>query len=242
MTTSSNHDAFAGFPGIGKATAIPNLFFATVLPRMDAPGDLLAFLWVARLTQELKAEPRCVSADAIWAHEPARRSFERLAGGRPGLDAGLQRCLELRALLALEVRGPGGPEALYFVNTPAARRSIARALAGELELRPGAAVAPLRAREERPGIFRLYEEHIGTITPLVAEKLVEAEAAYPPDWIEDAFREAAERNIRNWRYIQRMLETWALEGRPDETTGRDALEDAKRRFLGGPFGNIARYR
>ncbi|GIW19592.1 MAG: primosomal replication protein N [Tepidiforma sp.] len=242
MTSPADRAAFDGFPGIGKATAIPNLFFTAVLPKLTAPGDLLAFLWVARLVQELPAEPRCVTADAIWEHEPARLSFETLAGGRPGLEAGLQRCLQLRALLALEARTAAGAETFYFVNNPASRRAIARARAGRLELRPGAAVAPLRAPEERPGIFRLYEEHIGTITPLVAEKLAEAESVYPPEWIEAAFREAAELNVRNWRYIQRMLENWALEGRPDETPGRDALEDAKRRYLGGSLGHIARYR
>ncbi|GIW13604.1 MAG: primosomal replication protein N [Tepidiforma sp.] len=243
MTVPSERPApFEGFPGIGKATAIPNLFFTAVLPRLEEPGDLLAFLWVARLVQELPAEPRCVSAEDVWAHEPARISFETLARGRPSLEAGLARCLQLRALLALEARTGASAEAVYFINNPASRRAIARLRAGQLQLRPGVSVAPLRAPEERPGIFRLYEEHIGTITPLIAEKLVEAEAAYPPDWIEDAFREAAELNVRNWRYIQRMLENWALEGRPHETPGRDPVEDAKRRFLGGTLGHIPRYR
>jgi DnaD/phage-associated family protein len=239
---AKGNDGFQGFPGIGKATAIPNLFFTAVLPRLSRPGELLAFLWVARLAQELPSEPRCLTADAIWEHEPARISFETLADGRPSLDAGLQACLSLRALLAVQVSGPAGPEALYFVNNPASRRSITRARAGQIELRPGSVVAPLRAPEERPGIFRLYEEHIGTITPMIGEKLAQAEATYPPDWIEAAFREAAELNVRNWRYIQRMLENWALEGRPDETPGRDSLEDAKRRFLGGSLGHVVRYR
>jgi DnaD/phage-associated family protein len=233
---------FTGFPGIGKATAIPNLFFTAILPRLQEPGDLLAFLWVARLVQERPAEPRYVTIDEIWQHEAARTSFETLAAGRPSLEAGLQRCLQLGALLAVEARTGAASDVLYFLNTPASRRTIARARAGQLELRPGTAIAPLSAPEARPGIFRLYEEHIGTITPLIAEKLIEAEAAYPPDWIEDAFREAAELNVRNWRYIQRMLENWALEGRPDETPGRDPLEDTKRRFLGGNLGHIARYR
>ncbi|WP_322795529.1 DnaD domain-containing protein [Tepidiforma sp.] len=242
MTSSTNPPAFPGFPGIARGTAIPNLFFTTVLPALAAPGDLLAFLWVAHLAQQLPAEPRCVSADAIWQHEPARLAFERLAGGRPGLDAGLEACRALRALLAIEATRPGQTETLYFVNNPAARRAIARIRAGELQLPGYAAVAPLAAPEQRPGIFRLYEENIGTITPLVAERLAEAEATYPADWVEAAFREAAERNIRNWRYIERMLQTWAQEGHPDETPRRDPLEDAKHRYLGGNFGHIIKYR
>jgi DnaD/phage-associated family protein len=224
---------FSGFPGIGKATAIPNLFFSAVLPRLEAPGALLAFLWVYRLAQEQRADQRCVSAEDVWSQPAARASFEAIGGGRDGLDSGLRSCLELRALLGLRVRGAGVDEALYFPNDPSSRRTIARARAGEISLRPETVAAPVEAVEQRPGIFRLYEEHIGTITPMVGERLIEAEDVYPAGWIEDAFREAAELNARNWRYIEKILRNWAEEGRPNETPGRDSLEDRKRRYLGG---------
>ena len=226
-------DEFSGFPGIGTATAIPNLFFSTVLPRLETPGALLAFLWVYRLAQEQPADRRCVSAEDIWGHPAARESFETLAGGREGLEAGLLGCLELRALIGVRLRGGAGDEAVYLPNDPASRRTVARARAGEIRLRPDTAVTAIEAAEQRPGIFRLYEEHIGTITPMVGDRLVEAEALYPADWIADAFREAAELNARNWRYIERILRNWAEEGRPNETPGRDSLEDRKRRYLGG---------
>jgi len=226
-------DEFSGFPGIGKATAVPNLFFSAVLPRLEAPGALLAFLWVARLAQEQRSDQRCVSADDIWAHPAARESFETLAGGRKGLDQGLLACLELRALLGVRLTGRGEGTEVYFLNDPASRRTIARARAGEVRLRPETTVTPIEPKERRPGIFRLYEEHIGTITPMVGDRLVEAEQLYPADWIEAAFREAAELNARNWRYVERILRNWAEEGRPNETPGRDSLEDRKRRYLGG---------
>ena len=226
-------DEFSGVPGIGKATPIPNLFFSSVLPRLETPGALLAFLWVYRLAQDLPPERRCVSAEEIWGHPAARESFEALAGGRKGLEAGLRGCLELRALLAVRLRGAGIDDAVYLPNDPASRRTVARARAGEIRLRPDTTIVPIESPEQRPGIFRLYEEHIGTITPMVGDRLVEAEGLYPADWIVDAFREAAELNARNWRYIERILMNWAEEGRPNETPGRDSLEDRKRRYLGG---------
>ena len=224
---------FTGFPGIGKATAVPNLFFSAVLPRMDSPGALLAFLWASRLAQEGRAEKRCTTAEEIWRQPAARESFEMLAGGRKGLDRGLQQCVELRALLAVSLRGSGIEETVYFQNDPVSRRTIARARAGEVAIRPETVVVPIESGSQRPGIFRLYEEHIGTITPLVGDRLVEAEDMYPADWIEDAFREAAELNARNWRYIEKILRNWAEEGRSNETPGRDSLEDRKRKYLGG---------
>ncbi|HET7737325.1 MAG TPA: DnaD domain protein, partial [Tepidiformaceae bacterium] len=65
---------------------------------------------------------------------------------------------------------------------------------------------------------------------------------YPAEWIVDAFREAAELNARNWRYVERILENWDREGRVNEAPGRDSLDERRRRFLGGDLGHVARYR
>ena len=88
---------FEGFPGIGKATAIPNTFFTAVLPAMREPGDLLAFLWVARLVQDQQGEARFVTADQVWALPDAASTFEALAAGRDSLERGLDACVELGA-------------------------------------------------------------------------------------------------------------------------------------------------
>lgn len=223
--------AFEGFPGAAKGTAVPNLFFDTVLPRMESPAELLVFLWAARLSQEQKGEARCVTAEEIWAHAPARQTFESMAGGRDALDGALDACVRLGALIATRLSGPGAPVLVYFVNNPQSRRAITRARSGQLTLRAGATVTPWRP-DDRPDIYRLYEEHIGTITPMVAERLASAADEYPEDWVVDAFREAAERNARSWRYIERILQSWASEGHGHEAAPRNTLEDLKRRYPG----------
>jgi DnaD/phage-associated family protein len=236
----SHADAFTGFPGVSRATAIPNLFFAAVLPEMRNAGELLAFLWVSRAVQEQRGEVRFVTADQVWAEEGAARSFTAFGGGRPGLEDGLAGCAELGALLALRLLGPGESEVVYFVNNPAARRAVARARAGDLRLKPETVAVEVAVRA-RPSIFRLYEDHVGTITPFVGERLLEAAERYPAEWIEQAFREAAELNARNWRYIERILLRWAEEGRREGTEG-DSFEARKRRYLGGDLGHVVRYR
>lgn len=233
-----NSNDFEGFPPLGRATAIPNLFFATVLPALRAPGDLLAFLFAARIIQERRGEVAFVTADEIWFCEGAAVAFERMGGGRPGLEDGLARCVAIGALLALDLAGPGREERVYFVNEPRARRAVARARAGELILRPGTTVKAVPTAD-RPGVFRIYEENIGTITPIIGEKLLEAAENYPIDWIEDAIREAVELNRRNWRYIERVLEAWQSEGR-DEVIGRRSFEPRTR--PNGSPGIPARYR
>lgn len=232
---------FQGFPGMAKATAIPNLFFATVLPRMKEPGEVLAFLWASRLVQEQRGEARYVTAAKVWSEPGAAASFEACGGGRAGLERGLDACARLAALLALRLTGGGRDETVYFVNNPQSRRAVARARAGELRLEPETTVHEV-AFEQRPDIFRIYEEHIGTLTPFVAERLLEAAERYPDHWIVDAFREAAELNARNWRYVERILENWDREGRANEAPGRDSFDERRRRFLGGDLGHVARYR
>ncbi len=232
---------FEGFPGIGKATAIPNVFYSAVLPAMREPGDLLAFLWVARLVRERTGEARFVTADQVWAIPAAATAFEALAAGRESLERGLAACAELGALLALDLAGGGRQETVYFVNDPASRRAVARARGGDLELRPGAIAyepAPVRP----PNIFRLYEEHIGTITPLVAERLLAAAEQHPQHLVESAFREAAERNIRNWKYIERILQNWSEGNQRHEASGQ-SLADRRRRYAGdGTAGSASRNR
>jgi DNA replication protein len=224
---------FSGFAGIAKATAIPNVFFTTVLPDLEQPAELLAFLWLARFSQDRSIEARFATASELLVFPGVQAAFEHLGGGIEALEPALDSLARRHVLLALDITGPAGPERLYFVNTPAARRAVARARAGDLQLRPTSIVLPPTAGEDRPNIFRLYEEQIGTITPMVGDRLIEAEERYPREWVEDAFREAAELNVRSWRYIERILLRWAEEGRAYETAGRDPVEDDKQHFLGG---------
>lgn len=71
----------------------------------------------------------------------------------------------------------------------------------------------IRVIAERPNVYTLYEQNIGLLTPILAEKLQDAESRYPMGWIEDAFKEAVTNNKRSWRYIERILERWEAEGK-----------------------------
>ena len=70
-----------------------------------------------------------------------------------------------------------------------------------------------RVRSSGPDIFTLYEQNIGPLTPILSERLKEAEKLYPAAWVEEAFAEAVNYNRRSWAYIARILENWAANGR-----------------------------
>ena len=134
-------------------------------------------------------------------------------------------------LLSATVEVEGRQEELYLVNTPANRRALEGLVGSELRLEE-----PLPPAEgsAQPNIFALYEENVGSITPLIAEELKDAEERYPAEWIREAFREAVSLNKRSWRYIQRILKRWEAEGPDYEKAGRDTeTEWLERRYAAG---------
>lgn len=61
-------------------------------------------------------------------------------------------------------------------------------------------------------VFSVYEQEIGAITPIIAEKIVEALDEFPPDWFRAAFAEAARNNKRSFSYALAILKRWKIEG------------------------------
>jgi DNA replication protein len=87
-------------------------------------------------------------------------------------------------------------------------------------------------------IFALYEQNIGIITPMIAEELKEADKIYPPQWIEEAFKEAVTLNKRSWKYIARILERWASEGKDVGEYRRDIKKDGPDKYIKGRYGHL----
>ena len=89
-------------------------------------------------------------------------------------------------------------------------------------------------------IFALYEQNIGLIQPLITEELKEAEKFYPPQWIEEAFKEAVTLNKRSWKYIARILERWASEGKDSGEHRRDIKKDGPDKYIKGRYGHLVK--
>ncbi|MEZ4623947.1 MAG: DnaD domain protein [Thermomicrobiales bacterium] len=113
----------------------------------------------------------------------------------------------------------------YTIATPEAKSAIDRMLQGEsLPHARCGKVIQRRESNRSAQLFRLYEQNIGLLSPIIADQLVRAMERYPREWIEDAIGEAVAYNRRNWRYIQRILQNWATTGRSEdrpETTSDD---------------------
>lgn len=62
-------------------------------------------------------------------------------------------------------------------------------------------------------VFSAYEHEIGVITPHIAERLKDASELYPESWLIDAFKIASEKNARNMKYVDAILQRWKAEGK-----------------------------
>ena len=232
---ASSSTPFAGFPAGARATVVPSVFFSEVMPQIEDAAELRVTLYVIYALGRRKGYPRFVTEAELRAEGPLLASLgdgaDQVALDR--LRQGLDFANDRGTLLALKLERDGKEENLYFLNTPADRRAVELIREGRIDLGrplPAAQGAPARRDDN---VFQLYEANIGPLTPLVAEELKEAEQLYPFEWLEEALREAAVLNKRSWRYVSRILERWATEGRKREKAGRDPGEgrSARAQFL-----------
>ena len=226
---------------------VPAAFFAEVLPRLATrPADLVVAMYAFFALGRKRGFPRYVTDDELRADESLRAA---LAGA---LHAGMWDSDELNSALAsslqaLEREGLllrleiGGEQGAYFLPTPADRRGMEQLRGAVGQRRTVTATAPGERTAAEPDIIAWYESAIGTVPPMLLDELREAEATYPAGWIEDAFREAAALNHRSWRYVVRILERWAEEGREEhEETERDPAAEQRERYFGGRWGGLFR--
>lgn len=223
-------ETFKGFPeGKISFTSLPGPFFTELLPRIDHLGEMKVILYTLWRLDHMEGEIR-------YLQRPDYAGDERFLQGlhpdpveaQKELDTALERAVQRGVLLRASLLTLPDQPVFYFLNSPRGR-AVVQAI-GRGQWRPNnAPQAHLGLDLEPPNIFRLYEEHIGPLTPMIAETLQEAEQTYPPVWIEQALRIAVENNKRSWRYVQAILERWQREGRHEREDRRDT-EEARRRY------------
>lgn len=223
---------FDGFPpGDLKFTAIPDLFFSRLLPLIDDLAELKVVLHLMWLRQ--RQAKQAISLAELQTDETLIHGLARLADDPyRALQEALQQAIARRALLYAQVENDEGTHHLYLLNSEGGRLMLEKIRNGEVgvvAMTGVDVVAPLRDGPQN--IFDLYEANIGLLSPILADELKDAEATYPPDWIEEAFKIAVENNVRKWKYIRAVLERMATEGRDHGSTPRTTQQDKKKRWF-----------
>ncbi len=231
---------FRGLPdGKIRLVPVPSPIFSELLPEIDDLGELKLVLYVLWRLDQMEGAFRYLRRDDFAGDE----LFLQGLSGR-GLEAGdalddaLEKAVLHAILLKAEVKLGENQQALYFLNSPKGRAAVEALHQGQW--RPtGDLQQPVSLSQVRPNIFRLYEENIGPLTPMIADTLRDAEQEYPADWVEDAMLIAVKNNVRRWVYVDAILRSWKEEGR-DEQNRRDPQKDY-RRYIEGEFAEFIKH-
>lgn len=218
-------------PQRSAIVALPSEFVTLHLPRMTNLVELKVALHVYGLVATQTSRPRRVSWDTL-VNDPVLQQSLLVAAPHSayidvlseGLAAAVQRGCFVHVVRADQY---GRAVNWYLVDTAENRRWAAA---------PSTPANPV-VHDAAPDILRLYEQHIGVVTPMVLAEIRAAVDKYPAHWFADALREAAVANVRSWRYVNKILQQWAKEGR-DAHLREPGLQPEQ--YTDGQYGDLFR--
>jgi DNA replication protein len=202
---------FSGFTSSETFTQIPDSFIH-LLKEIDDAAELKVTLYAIWHIEHIEGHFRAM-CETDFETESLGMSVAEI---QFGLEKSVERGTLLKAVHEADV--------FYFLNSPRGRLSAEAFAKGQW--RDSAKIMSAPARKSN--IFKLYEENIGALTPLLSDMLREAEKNYPSAWFEEAFEIAVSRNVRNWKYVEAILARWKEKGKDERKDQQNPVKDADR--------------
>jgi DnaD/phage-associated family protein len=211
---------FKGFTDTESFTQLPDKFFHQLLNQIDDTAELKVTLYCLWRVEHMDGPFRALQESDFNTRELGLSADE--------IHLGLEKAVKRGSLLNVKK-----DEADYFLlNSPRGRAVVQAMESGNWN--PEGAGSNLSF--ERPNIFRLYEENIGPLTPLIADALKDAEETYSAEWIADTIDLAVRNNKRSWKYCEAILKRWKEEGRGEKQDRRDAEKD-RDKYIKGEYAD-----
>jgi DnaD/phage-associated family protein len=211
---------FKGFTDSESFTQLPDTFFHQLLSQIDDAAELKVTLYILWRVQHMDGPFRALreadfSASALGLHADE-------------IPPAIKKAVHRGTILKAEHKA----EIFYFLNSPRGRAAATAFIQGQ----QGELIGTAPAIFERPNIFRLYEENIGPLTPLIADALKDAEETYSAEWIAETIDLAVRNNKRSWRYCEAILKRWKEEGRGEKQDRRDTEKD-RDKYIKGEYAD-----
>ena len=211
---------FKGFTDSESFTQLPDTFFLRLLNQIDNAEELKVALYFLWRVEHMDGTFRALR-EADFHSKELGLSVEEV---RAGIEQALKRGVILKA--------EKGADVYFLLNSPRGR-AVVQAMESGTWNPENTGSAPLF---ERPNIFRLYEENIGPLTPLIADALKDAEDTYSAEWIAETIDLAVRNNKRSWRYCEAILKRWKEEGRGEKQDRRDPEKD-RDKYIKGEYAD-----
>jgi DNA replication protein len=229
---------FKGFQDSKDAMIrIPGVFFDQLLPLMDNLAELKLVLYFFWRIERSEGDFRYLDKNSLLQDDKFLMGLDTDPDSqRSTLDNALNSSVKKGILLPAILIKEGAQTEIFFINSTKGRAAVKAIQNGEWQHFETIPTAQ-EWIQEAPNIYKLYEENIGLLTPLIADKLRDAENEYPEQWISEAITIAAERNKRNWSYINAILHRWQEGGR-DDRKDRKNLEKDWQRYFEGEFNEF----
>lgn len=208
---------FTGFTSSETFTQIPDSFLR-LINEIDDVAELKVTLYAIYRIEHIEGNFRGLS-ESDFSEEGLGLNVEQI-------QFGLNKSLERKTMLKSENEAG----VFYFLNSPRGRLSAEAFAKGQIK-------SAQSYQPNKSNVFKLYEENIGALTPLIADMLRDAEKNYSSEWFEEAFEIAVSRNVRNWKYVHAILNRWKENGKDERRDSQDSVKDAKR-YTEGEFSEF----
>ncbi|HSG43646.1 MAG TPA: DnaD domain protein [Anaerolineales bacterium] len=211
---------FKGFTDSETFTQLPDGFFHHLLKDIKDADELKVTAYFLWRVEHMDGPFRALS----------KMEFDVKALGLSAakIKSGLEKAVQRGSLLKVQKDA----DVYFLLNSPRGRAAVQSIEDGKWNPEVGSA-PPM----ERPNVFKLYEENIGPLTPMIADTLKDVEDHYQPEWIADAIELAVKNNKRNWKYCEAILKRWKEEGRAEKQDRRNAEKD-RRKYVEGEYSDF----
>lgn len=203
---------FKGFTDSETFTQVPDAFFRQLLKEIKDADELKVTLYAVWRIEHIEGKFHALCETDFDVKDLSLTAEE--------VASGLGKAVKRGSI----IRSQHEADVFYFLNSPRGRAAAEAFAKGQWRESARILSAP---PVERPNIFKLYEENIGPLTPLIADTLKDAEESYSPEWIAEAVELAVKNNKRNWKYIEAILKRWKEEGRAEKQDSRHNKKDGQ---------------
>jgi len=213
---------FRGFTDSETFTQLPDGFFHHLLKDIQDADELKVTTYFLWRVEHIDGPFRALCETDFDVKDLGLSDKE--------IQLGLEKAVKRGSILRSEHEA----DVFFFLNSPRGRAAAEAFAKGQWrESAKILSVPPM----ERPNVFKLYEENIGALTPLIADTLKDAEETYQAEWIAEAIELAVKNNKRNWKYCEAILKRWKEEGRAEKQDRRDTEKD-RRKYIEGKYSDF----